>query len=72
MKKIIAKYLLYIYTHFIVDDSIDYLKKWAQPFMKPFIFIRKIYIWIGSVIFFPIFVLGMILDKRLSEIKNIF
>ena len=74
MKRFIAKYLLYIYVNFIKDDSIDYFKKWAQPIMRPFIFIRKIYIWMISIIFFPIFVIGMIFenDKRVLEIKKIY
>ena len=69
MKRFIAKYMLYIYLNFIKDDSIEYFKKWAKPFMKPFIFIRKVYIWLGSIVFFPIFVFGMIFEKKLIEIK---
>ena len=73
MKRFIARYLLYIYVNFIKDDSIDYFKKWAQPIMKPFIFMRKVYIWFRSVALFPIFVIGMIFDKEILEIKkNIF
>jgi len=58
----IAKYMLYIYTTYIQEDF-DIYKKWALPFIYAVWFIRGIYIWIGSIIFFPLFYLGMIFDN---------
>lgn len=57
MKRLIAKYLLYIYTSYIKNDDADDFKKWAKPYINTIIFFRSIYIWTASVIFFPIFVL---------------
>ena len=73
MKRTIAKYLLYIYTSFIKNDDAEFYKKWAQPYIKIVIFFRKIYIWIASIIFFPIFVINMTIkpDKRfLDHMRN--
>jgi len=81
MKKFLSKYILYIYLNFIKDNYIDTYKKWAIPFVKIIIFIRAIYFWTFSVIFFPIFLIGMKIEgmsknkkfkKMLSEIKNIY
>ena len=66
MKKFIAKYLLYIYINFIIDNDLDTYKKWALPFIKTLNFIRSIYIWFFSIIFFPIYVIGM----KFEEIKK--
>lgn len=78
MKQFLARYLLYIYLNFIKFDEYNIYKKWVIPYIKFIIFIRSIYIWIGSIIFFPFFIIGMILeDKRIIEnilikIKNIY
>jgi hypothetical protein len=71
MIRFIAKYMLYIYLNFI-KENYEIYKKWAITFIKITTFIRGIYIWIGSVIFFPFFVCGMIFDKNRKRIlKNI-
>jgi len=67
MKIFIAKYMLYIYLNFVKEDW-DLYKNWAIPFIKPAWFVRGIYIWVASIIFFPLFYLGMIFER---ETKNI-
>lgn len=74
MKKFIVKYMLYIYLNFIKNNDLDSFKKGALPFIKTLDFIRGIYIWLASVIFFPIFVFDMMIyyrfdiDKKIAEI----
>lgn len=63
MKIFVAKYMLYIYLKFIKEDWYDY-KKWIIPFLKPAWFVRCIYIWCVSVIFLPVFYLGMIIEEN--------
>ena len=72
----IAKYMLYIYTTYIKEDF-DIYKKWALPFIYSVWFIHGIYMWIGSIIFFPFFYLCMIFDnsnmkKMIEEYAHIF
>ena len=69
MKKIIAEYLLYIYLNFIKnDDDFGIYKKWCVPFLKKIKFIYNVYVWIGSVIFFPIFFIDMQCNKLYEKI----
>ena len=70
MKQAIAKYFLYIYLNFIKDDETDIYKKWALPFIKGTIFVRSIYIWIASIIFFPIFLLHKSLYKHYEKFEK--
>jgi hypothetical protein len=74
MKQFVAKYLLYIYLGFIKDDEIEYYKNFAKPFIKHLTFIHDVYIWILSIIFFPILVIGMIIEssEMFIKIKNIY
>lgn len=67
MKRFLAKYMLYIYLNFIKEDWDEY-KKWAIPFLKPAWFIRGVYVWIASIIFFPLFYFGMIIDEKTKNI----
>lgn len=67
MKAFIARYMLYIYMKFIKDDEIDIFKKWAIPFIHITLFIRSVYIWIASIIFFPIFIFGMIFEDKFEK-----
>lgn len=70
MKKFLVEYLLYIYVNFISNNEIDIYKKWAQPFMKILFFTNKIYIWLASILFFPIFVICMKVDQELKKFKT--
>lgn len=72
MKKFAANYILYVYLHFIKNDDIEIYKNWAKPIMKFTNFISSIYIWIGSIIFFPFFLIGMKFEKDYLKIINIF
>jgi hypothetical protein len=70
MKKIIAKYMLYIYLNFVKDYDVDIYNNWALPIVNFVNFVRGIYIWSGSVILFPLFMVGMIFDKiRINYLK---
>jgi uncharacterized membrane protein YgaE (UPF0421/DUF939 family) len=66
MKRFLAKYLLYIYNNYIIEEY-DIYNKWALPFVKIISFFRKIYIWIASIVFFPIFLFMMNNEKELKE-----
>jgi hypothetical protein len=66
MKRKLAKYILYIYTNYIIEDF-DIYKKWSLPFFKIANFFRKIYVWVFSIIFFPIFVFLMKYGKTIKE-----
>lgn len=68
MKRFIAKYMLYIYTNFIEEDWCIY-NKWSIVFIKPAWFVRGIYVWTFSIIFFPLFYFGMIIDKKMENIE---
>ena len=46
-------------------------KKWARPLLNLLWFMHGLYFWILSILIFPIFIIGMIIDKRLLKIKNI-
>ena len=76
MKRFIAKYMLYIYVNFIKDENLDMelFKPNYRFIIKIANFMRSIYIWIGSIVFFPIFVIGMKfgIRKESFEIKNIY
>ena len=68
MKKFIAKYLLYIYLNFIIDEFEDFYKDWAKTIAKIIIFIRSVLMWILSILLFPMFLIGMVIDN--SDIKK--
>ena len=70
MKKLIAKYILYVYLNFIKDNDIDIYNEWAIPIIKTNNFIRNIYVWIASILFFPIFIIGMIIDENREHIQK--
>lgn len=71
MKKFTAKYMLYIYLNFIKDDDMEIYENWALPIIKVTNFTRGVYIWVASVIFFPIFIIGMIFDENKNKLlKN--
>lgn len=59
--------MLYIYLNFIKDDDMEIYKNWALPIMKTAYFFRAIYAWIASIIFFPIFIIGMIFEEEYKE-----
>jgi hypothetical protein len=63
MLKYISKYMLYIYTSFIKNDDIEYCYKWSHTIIKSILFVRAIYIWIASIIFFPFFLIGMKIEE---------
>jgi hypothetical protein len=65
MKQFIAKYMLYIYLNFLKDD--DIYKEWATTLIKIIYFYRSIYVWTASVIFFPIFYIGMIFEDKYRD-----
>lgn len=72
MKRFIVKYLLFIYLNFIKnDENMTIYKKWARPLLNLLWFMHGLYFWILSILIFPIFIIGMIIDKRLLKIKNI-
>jgi len=70
MKRFIARYMLYIYLRFIKFDEYEIYKKWIVPYIKMIIFFRAIYMWIASIIFFPIFWIGMKIEEN-EKIENI-
>lgn len=70
MRKFLAKYLLFIYINFIKNDDVNLYKKWSQPIIKITLFIRSIYIWFGSILLFPIFVIGMEINEKMKKFKN--
>lgn len=74
MKKFIAEYLLYIYLSFIKDDDIGDFKNYYKPFMKKLIFIHDVYVWILSILFFPILIIGMKIENSdmMKKIENIY
>ena len=74
MKKFVARYMLYIYIKFIKNEDLEILKNWAKPIMKPIIFTHDVFVWIFSIIFFPILIIGMKIEnsKRILKIKNIY
>jgi len=59
--------MLHIYLNFIKEDWDEY-KKWAIPLFKPAWFVKGIYVWIASIVFFPLFYLGMIFDDKTKNI----
>ena len=71
MKKFIAKYMLYIYLNFIIDKDMDIYNNWALPFIKIVLFIRSIYTWSASILFFPIFIIGMKFEKNRKQYEKI-
>ena len=70
MRKLLAKYLLYIYLTFIIDKDEDIYKEWALPIVKSIIFVRGLLIWILSIIFFPFFIIGMVIEDKKEEINK--
>ncbi len=72
MKQFIAKYTLYVYLHFIKDNDVDIYKNWAKPVIKITNIFRSVYVWIASIIFFPIFFIGMKFEERKYSILKKF
>lgn len=77
MKKFIAKYLLYIYNKYIINNinDIDIYKDRYKPIAKIITFYLNFCIWTCAIIFFPIFIIGMVIDenrKRLFRLINIY
>lgn len=70
MKKFIAKYLLYIYLNFIIDEDKNIYKPWAIPIVNCIIFVRSIFYWILSLVFFPLFYIGMVVDNKKEKIRK--
>jgi len=73
MKRLLAKYVLYVYLNFIQEDLTIY-KKWAIPIIKILNFIHAMMIWVSSVVLFPIFIIGMLtnnLEFLFIEIEKI-
>ena len=68
MKRFIARYMLYIYLRFIKEDWDDW-KDWVVPFIKPAWFVRSILVWISSIVLFPIFYVGMIIEEKTKDIN---
>jgi hypothetical protein len=76
MKKIIAKYLLYIYNKYIINNinDIEIYKDKYIPIMKIITFYLNFCIWTYAIIFFLFFIIGMVIDengKRLFSFLNI-
>ena len=69
MKRFIAKDILFIYLNFKKEDW-ETLKKLVIPFIKPAWFMKSILVWISSIVFFPIFYLGMIIDDKIRKLTN--
>ena len=59
--------MLYIYLNFIKEDLTIY-KAWAIPFINFMNFLNGVYVWIVSIIFFPFFLIGMIIDENENNI----
>lgn len=74
MEKFIAEYLLYIYLRFIKNDDIDDVKNFYKPFMRKLIFFHDVYVWILSILFFPILIIGMKIESSnmMKKIENIY
>lgn len=64
MRKNIIKYLLFIYTRFIVDNDMDLYKKKYLFFFKILLFVKSVYIWILSFLFFPIFIIYSLMNDK--------
>jgi hypothetical protein len=62
--------MLYVYLNFIKDNDIDIYNEWALPITKTINFFRSIYNWIASIIFFPIFIIGMIIEENREVIQK--
>lgn len=58
--------MLYIYLNFIKEDWSDY-KEWAIPIIKPLWFMRSVYVWLSSIIFFPIYLFGMLFEEDIKK-----
>jgi hypothetical protein len=70
MKKFLIDYILYIYVNFILNNEIDIYKEWAKPYIRFLSLIKNIYVWFASILFFPIFVICMNINKELTKFKN--
>ena len=70
MKRFIAKYMLYIYLNFIKEENLTIYKKWVLPIIKIMRFLNSIYVWTASVLFFPIFVIGMLIEEKENNIRK--
>ena len=70
IKRLVAKYLLYIYLNFINDDDIEICKNWVVPFLKKLKFTHNVYVWIASIIFFPILFIDMQADELYKKIMT--
>jgi len=75
MKKLLAKYMLYVYLNFIKDD-LTIFNDWALPIIKTLNFIHAIIVWISAIVLFPVFIIGMIIDnlygEKIKKLKNKF
>jgi hypothetical protein len=77
MKKFLAKYLLYIYNKYIINNinDVDIYKDRYIPIAKIITFYLNFCIWTYAIIFFPFFIIGMVIDengKRLFRLLNIY
>jgi hypothetical protein len=77
MKRFIAKYLLYIYTKYIIDNNsnINICKERYIPIMKVLIIYLNLCMWTYAIIFLPFLIIGMIIDengKNLLRLINIY
>jgi len=71
-KSYVAKYMLYIYIKFIKDDDIYSYKNWSKPIFKFLWYVKSTFVWIFSIIFFPIFFIGMKIDENILKLKKIY
>lgn len=67
MKQKLAKYILFVYLNYIQEDMSN-LKPFAQKLLKSAWFIKSILIWICSIIFFPLVLLDMHIQKNQTKI----
>lgn len=69
MKQKLAKYILFVYLNYIQEDLSD-LKPFAQNLLKPAWFVRSILVWIYSIVFFPLVLLDIQIQKNKFKILN--
>jgi hypothetical protein len=70
MKQILANYFLKIYLEFIIDEDEDIYKNWAKYFVKGTMFVHNVYVWIASIIFFPLFIFYMNFKKQYEKFEK--
>jgi len=59
LKNFLAKYVLYVYNNFILDEDIYIYKKKFSIVIKILTFLHSVYVWIASILFFPFFLIAM-------------